>query len=522
MKNKVENQDNFVEFIPNNIQGDFITPVGSTPGYTEVIGVGGKVRHAGVFSDDNYYASILGMSPNNKDSDALFERAVEKEADIATWKMQQEYAREVLLEQRSFDDPSAQISRERRAGINSDLIGGTGGSSSGGASAQQTVPTMSDVTAQTKFKNAYDDTAEVFNGINTAVNVISSVANFGTSIAQSIRSLATLPSSIRAINAQNSVVSTTADDIIAISGDDRLKSDLSIINAGAETLARLSGLIIPESTDDEINSLLSSTGISADNVDSYRNAIRYLHKNPQVLADFEEGKKRQNELSEFNKAYTPEVIGDMITQGMRIKQAQLNFQEDYNNFQAKVAEYINTESNARNSAEITADSLALKAKSIKRDLQVYVDNINQIVIEEKRIDKLIDLYKKDVIGKRKYRSNWTDADYLVLDALRSQKAELHALGSNELENLYTISRTAHASYYMNKKNIDHFGDVEPIPGIQKHQNFVGYNYSSLYRGDVTPDVLTGNLLSLIPFVGGVAERAFTETYPQKSITINNW
>ena len=157
--------------------GSFSQPIGSVP--VRVVGKHGKVRHAGFFSTNNPYALQINPATSNQDKDALYEKAVNWEADRAN-----------LLEQREYDDPVNQAARERRAGINPDLqgSGGSGGVSSGSSAVQPQTQ------GQTKFNNAYDNTDKVLSGIDTAASAISAFTSGYTGIVTSLDTLFTLPS----------------------------------------------------------------------------------------------------------------------------------------------------------------------------------------------------------------------------------------------------------------------------------------------------------------------------------------
>ena len=89
-------------------------------------------KHGAKLSPDNPYYTQLNQSMSAGDEDALFELAVKWEAENAGYQQERADKLADLAEQRAYDDPSAVVARNRKAGINPDLqgIGVVGGSGS--------------------------------------------------------------------------------------------------------------------------------------------------------------------------------------------------------------------------------------------------------------------------------------------------------------------------------------------------------------------------------------------------------
>lgn len=516
---KVKKNLNIHSFDPNfDLQqsvDNFTQPVGSVN--VEAYGRGGKLRHEGIFSSDNYYASQIPVVSNNKDMDAMYERAVETEADISKWKRENAYAREVLEEQRKYDDPAAVIARERAAGLNPDIAGGSSGGSSG-SSAQQQIAPMADVSAQSKFKNAYDDSSQIVDSVNAASGIISSISGFGDTVMKGIEMSKTLSSRASLLDTQAYIADKTKDDVVAQVGQKTKLGGFDIMNNVMETVARISGLVTPESTDADISDIMNTMSVPQSSQPGMMKFVRHAQKNPTYLADWEASKKEQQELQAYNDKYTPEVLGDIMSNTLKIHRAQQAFSLDRATLSANIAKYLNTDQNAQNIADASkiGNDVALKdvkftRDKLERDISAYVHNIAAIKGEEDRILEFEKLWKQKVRERTMNHGklNLTQADYLVLDGLRNYREQLHILGSTEVDQLYGIAAAAASAFYINGQNFNGIGEVEPTIGIQKHQVFTGYNYRQLSNGEVTPDQFTKSLLGIIPYVGDAAGNLLT-------------
>ena len=154
-------------------------PVGSVMEFDESVGRGRNKyaadildRHAGQFSSNNPLLKQLAVATNKQDIDALYEQAVQWETNYS-----------ILQEQREYDLPENEIQRQRDAGINPDLTGGSGSGGIGSGNAE-----MNPIQGQTKFSNSYDNTDRVLAGVNTAAGAVSSFAGAYGSIIQSLSS----------------------------------------------------------------------------------------------------------------------------------------------------------------------------------------------------------------------------------------------------------------------------------------------------------------------------------------------
>lgn len=477
-----------------------------------VYGKGGSVRHKGSFSPNNPYFLQLKQAVNNQDKDALYELAVKWEADQAAYQQQLDDRQAALDEQRAYDDPSAANARLRAAGINPDLGGSSSGSSSG-SSAGMALPTLNQTTGQTKFSNSYDNSSLVLQGIGTASSVLSSFTGFGSAIISAIDTLTTLPARAKLLNAQAYVADQTKDAAVTSAKNTAESGILSGIQQSLGLLGDVSSFFTPESSDDDITSVLSTLGYSDDKIPSMMSAIRQYHKNPNMKAYFENAKKEANFAEQYNQKYTPEIVGRVISQSIQLQDAQNQFDIDSKQLQARIASIINTDTHAANVASSISDQAvydsekaALDLDMLRRDIDAYVSNIDDI-------NSAIEFREKSVMRIEAFASkqgrNLSAAEEAIVNAHNIAIMEMRALGSNELSRLYTMMRQAARQNYYDRVNMTR-GEVESVIGIERHNYFTGYTFDDLNDGTVTTDQVIKQLMEIgstfLP--GGKVGKAF--------------
>lgn len=300
---------------------DFTNPIGSVESYT-VYGEGGKARHKGNFYGNNPYLDDLKVANNNEDKDALYERAVEWDADWYNLQEQREYNRGVLEEQREYDSPVNQIARQRAAGLNPDIANGSNGSSIGGSSAQMGQASIADSQGQTKFSNKYDNINNVFNGINTASSLISGLAGGYSSIVAGISQLKTTPSQIALNEANAGLAGANAREVNALLDGKKKSLDLDNISKYMGHVSNLQGLLKNGFTDEEGTNLFNTLGIPAEQQGQLMASIRGVHQNPELLAKF-----HNDTLNARRAKWNDKVFDDNTVESFTQLAKQIEFDE---------------------------------------------------------------------------------------------------------------------------------------------------------------------------------------------------
>lgn len=500
-------------------QNTFIEPVGSIPMTTDlptgtndsydVVGRGGKVRHTGNFSPNNPYLAQLQVATSNQDKDALYELAVQWEADYANLNEQRAYNRQVLEEQRQYDSPEAQVARQRAAGINPDLAGTGSSGTSSGSSAQMQLPAMADQSGQTKFSNAYDNTSLVFEGINTAANVVSSFAGgFGT-IMESIDKLKTLPSRISMHEAQAGLMQAEANEInemlpgkkegqkLGNAGQSLYNIGKGIENSSAilQQLAGFSQLISPDTADFAPH--LKALGVAEENIAPYTDIIKQMHANPKMRDQYAKASVSARWSEAENTQYSTDLIGRMVSSSIKIQQQEQQFAEDYNTVQNRVQAILAADPQyAQDTADLvitdTAHSLDQQAFAIQqfeRDVEVYGQNIEDIAWSIKRSQATIqDIYNK--AGKEK--RELSPVEKATIEDLQTTIRQQRVLGSQQVQQLYGLEKHANRlKFYSEDRIKTSTGESEPLTSLQRHNI-----ESRIVFDDVLTDVKTGTELAL--------------------------
>lgn len=124
-----------------------------------------EMSNSGNWSPGNPYAAHILYADNNQDIAALKEKAIEWEANLQQYQMQ-------LSDQERLSDPHYQLARQRAAGINPDIAGGSG---AGGAGASVAPPAMAD-TELTEMSSPYKTADRIFTGIQSAGSLLTSVS----------------------------------------------------------------------------------------------------------------------------------------------------------------------------------------------------------------------------------------------------------------------------------------------------------------------------------------------------------
>lgn len=415
------------------IINDLIEPWWSpeTSANTVVKGTYGKTRHGGNFGSSNPYAEQLAVATNNQDKDALYEKAVNWEADHAA-----------LLEQRAYDSPVAQVARQRAAGINPDLqsSGGSGGISSGSSAVQPQTQ------GQTKMSNAYDNTQNVLSGIDTAVNAISSFTGAYTGIVGALDTLATQHSRINLNDAQANLANTQANEANQLL--EGKKKGQTLANAGQAIknstdilghLAGVSQLLSADSNDESILGTIKGLGLSEDEatLNSYKDIVKKFHANPAMQKQFYEDSLGSRFAKKRDETFDDTFIAEVVGFEMRFMRAEQSWKANVAELNSKVAAMLNTDDFAKGRADLEESMLgnANVAANIQGQLlQADFDSLALIIDE---LSKAADDVQSqiDVLEKK---DNLTDFETTRLRNLKNQKARLLASGSEKYEKCFDI------------------------------------------------------------------------------------
>lgn len=488
-------------------------------GITQVIGKHGKVRHSGKFSSNNPYLAQLQVATENQDKDALYELAVQWEADYANRQMQLEENRAILEEQREYDSPLAQVQRQREAGINPDLASGGSSGASSGSQAQLTNPGMADQQGQTKFSNAYDNTSLVFEGINAAANSVSSFAGAFSSIISGIDLIKTLPSRTRLNESQAGLMDAQATEVNALLNGKKKSLDLSNVAKGIQNstatlqqLAQFAELISPDTADFAPH--LQALGVEEANIAPYTDIIKQMHNNPEMRAKYATNTLAAKWSEAENAQYTEELIGRFVSSELKIKAHEQAFQEDYAMVQAKIQHIIAADPNyARNTADlqiIDADFSRDKQNQLiaefTRDVEVYAQNIGELAESIMRDQRIIEDIRQKA---RQYKRPLTPVETAMIEDLENNCRRKRVLGSRQLNAMYDLEK--HASrlkFFVNDRFDYTIGETEPLRSLQRHNIESRIIFDDMLTDVATSREIAWDITGKILNAAGVAGAAY--------------
>lgn len=511
-------------------QDTFIEPVGSIPMTTDlptqtndsydVVGRGGKVRHSGNFSPNNPYLAQLQVATSNQDKDALYELAVQWEADYANLNEQRAYNRQVLEEQRQYDSPEAQVARQRAAGINPDLAG-TGSSGSGsGSSAQMQLPAMADQTGQTKFSNAYDNTSLVFEGINTAANVASALTSGVSGIMNAVSNLKTVPSHIALNEANAGLAGAKANEIDALLAGKKKGVDLSNVAQGIQNstatlqqLAEFSNLISPDTAD--FAPILKSLGVSEENVAPYSDIIKQMHANPQMRDKYAKASVAAKWSEAENSLYTDAVVSEMTDLGYKIQYEQQYWQFNTSQLKNKISGLLNTDEFAQQTASneigrvivegnalgLSNDEIALRTQQLKTDTEAYLNGLADRAATLEVMDKTIaSLQASDQSNSPQVKAQ--------IDRIRAEKIGLRNLLASEFNQIKSHYLSTAQQYYHRNTVMRLDGTIRDEGAVAKYNYFSDLTFNDLvYHRRTAGEIAKGWVDSTIDAAGVVVDAA---------------
>lgn len=424
-----------------------VNPVGSV---VDVFGTGGRLRHTGVFSDDNSVLNQLISASSNQDKDALYERAVNWEIENARLQEQREYDESRLQEQRAYDDPFAQVMRSRAAGINLDVQGGsgsTGGVSTGSAAQLQSLP-ANPIEGQTKFSNFYDNANTIFNGINTASNLVSTFVGGYSAIADSILKFRELPSRIKFNQANAILLGAQANEVSQLlegkkSYQKLLNSGISIDNAN-KVLTSLSSMRELLTADSDITPFLNAMSVDPSYHDDMKSAFKELMSTPMVSSRDNSAHvaaaRSSSERDVFNKEYFDRFVGKLA----ELDELGLDFDIATQKINKSISEYLAASSYSDDVAEsiaTDASNLAqrtrLASKQIALDIQAFSNGLENLKQMQLRMEaRQAELLKRRTVNGR----DFSTAENEEFEYLTDMIPIVRQMGSTQLHQLESIGR----------------------------------------------------------------------------------
>lgn len=469
-----------------------------------------RKNHTGVFSENNPYFIQLKTADqgvgNKADVDALYERSVEWEADQVNYERQKADAAELRAEERAYNSPLQQLQRDRLAGINSDLPGGSASSSSGGTSSQVPLPSMADQQGQTAFGSFEADRQATLQGVSAGASILASIGSFATSVGNFIKTMSLLPSEVSMSNTAAYVADATKDDAVSLSRQSVASGNMQGIRDSLGLVHGLSQLVTPETTDKDATALLSTLGLSADDIPNYLSSIRQAHANPNFKNYFESAEKELRDNEAYNEAFTSELLVHHYQTSAQIQQLQDDYTFHRTKLEASIAALLDTSQNAETIAATESANYQDKYNRVKHELTAYANRLSA----QNQAIKDLEIYRQAIFDRaEKEKRTRTPYEVALCNGYNNRIAAFRMLGYAEMSNIYSMMQSA-ARADLNYAIQFSRGMLKPQIGLKNDIYFNQMTFDDLSTQDVDGfvesllgsfvDVGTDVLLKRIPGV----------------------
>lgn len=471
-------------------------------------------KHSGSFSANNPYFTQLDRAGSKADEDALFELAVKWEAEQAGYQQERADKYADLQEQRAYDDPTAVVSRNRRAGINSDLVGASGAVGSGsGSSVTADMPSLTTPTDNTsRFSNQVDRHSMILGAVDSVSGLLGAFSSLGSAVTNSISTLAMLPIAKRAGELSNQLAHemrphqvSAAQEAVRGAKIANESADLSLINQSLGTLNTLSGFITPETSDEDATNILSSLGFGADRIPTLKAGIKQWHSNPLYQATWKNSQTQAVEADERAKAFTNEFYSQLFDLASQSELLNLSLDNSLKDFELKVAKLLNTDEYASQVADLTKlgtsndintltlsnEQIGLMRQYIKRDSDAFVsqlDFIKSAILTSKNVQ--YEIRQRSIEQGRPL----TQYESSLLEAESYRQKLLMGLGSRSLGQAKNIAYQSIQTRFYNRMGISNNGNTYLWkPTDRYYEYFMNtLNFTNYVNGDIsTEDVSNG-------------------------------
>ena len=449
-------------------------------------------KHGAKLSTDNPYFTQLNQAMSGGDEDALYELAIKWEAENAGYERERADKLADLAEQRAYDDPSAVVARNRKAGINLDLQGSSvvGGSGSGlSAPSMPSFETPTDNTSH--FANRLDSHTMVTNAISSASSLLSAFSGLGSTIVNGISTMRMLPIAEKAGQLANQTAEQLQPHQVNAQRIANESAEMSLMSQSLSTLTSLSssGFFTPDTTDEEYSNVLGTLGFGADRIPSLINGIKQYQSNPAYREMYDRAKIAQIKAEEEGKVYTRNVIAGLtqLAKDTEVLEGNLRFVTD--DLQYKIANILNTDEYAT----VLADNSIMDAnngykqrellgKQLDRDLEAFDAQLNYLVDATKKSQSII----AEIRNGAKNRPLTMQESSLI--EVEEEKIKVYStLGSDFLTSARSLVINSIQNRFYKREALNSNGTYKPDWSNGTMINFMNrnLNFMSMVNGDVS-------------------------------------
>lgn len=487
---------------------------------------------SGQFTSDNEVFQQLQYAKNTRDFNRLYAAALQRQQEINDYNRQLADNAALRDEQRAYEDPRAQIARERAAGLNPDLLDGAG------LQAPSSPITAPDIDAAQV--PALSDPAETFGlvmqGLSTVSSVFSGLAGGLNSFLQFSQGAATMGDVVSGIKSDAKLKQTAADlasglkpyqisaaesasrsaEVAAdvAEGTSAAQQATSLASAASQRL-QLVGTLASQFTtadfaSDEVlgQAVADYLGLSLDDpqVQPLLRQLKRYNGSPQMQKQYQEAMIAHKEQMAKNAARPYDMVLEFETTKAETDLFQQRADHTAARFESVFNRLSLTDENAQKVASgLSSDISAQQATSqldeqqALKDLQLYQDTLGHQAAELAKIDKELEAMK----------SNPKLYDPVSYNALVLKRTSIALLQAREMHRVNSLIQDF---YYTQSMSIMRSGGI----GITPADEYVLAGHKAYYRElfNPTSDVslpeadVKGkfkNIITLIPQLRAVAK-----------------
>lgn len=492
-------------------------------------------KHSGTFSQSNPYYTQLQKASSKADEDALFELSVKWEAEQAGYLQERADKYADLQEQRAYDDPLAVVARKRSAGINPDLEGSSAGVGAG-SSAVASMPSLETPTDNTShFSNQLDRHSMLVGTLGAVGTVVSSLSGLGSTVINGISTLKQLPIVLKAGQLSNELAEELmpfqikqAEKNVDLTGknisltDERIRgarianesSELGLFNQSLGVLNSLSSYITPDTPEADVPNILRSLGVAEDKVPIYQSGIKQWHSNPAYKANYEKSIAERNKAEAFNEVFSIDIMKGNIELQQQVETAELLTKYHQQDFQSKVAKYLNTDTSAQQVGNLTISQTSLASQQVgydskqleyqrsllNQDMKAFTNQVDYLAHGVKTSEATIASIRKKATDNNR---PLTASETALIQVEQEKILSYTTLGSRYLGDAknYVINTVQNAFY--SEQVLNDEGFIEPIWFTPNYQSFINQNlnFTSVVNGSVSSEDIASSFGNALFDVG---------------------
>ena len=491
-------------------------------GYTDYMsdaegGLGNKLkdRYAGSFSPDNPYARQID-SWERQEAD---KGKVPYELYSKAYEWEEKYTNAGI--NFALNDPLVTISRQRAAGINPDISGGsTGSSSSSGSSSAGTG--MHGSSSFTSDENALDiaRSSNIISAVSASGQTLNALASSFKSIAEGISTIKQTPGILNLQSAQVNALGAQANSFNAnASYSNALANEVNTLLAGKQELQGIenasliftqlqsmyeNGLITPES---DIKPIISSMGVPAEKVDPFVNAFNQFMGTPRSQGTLSADKVFLNEQSAMFDVYTSEYFVNVLEKSSELNQLSLDGELLRQGIANRIQSILSNSNYAQDSADVLVKSSSLQSEGLdfslmqlRGDILAYTNYLANMADERKRLVQKVQSYSDRLnSGDRKKRLN--EREQIDFEFSKDAIVMIDSYGSSDCIAFNQLLSELNRNEYLNKQPYSLNGQDSTIQNVSLY-------WGQYVQGAYTKMDVADKVLNSVGQMLGVAAQVY--------------